>query len=103
MGAWIETYCFNDTFQYDEKVAPRVGAWIETTFTEIKKLDVVLSHPVWVRGLKLQGDALRQTTITIVAPRVGAWIETPRDSMNCLRLSCVAPRVGAWIETPNKG
>jgi len=51
-----------------------VGAWIETTTTEI------------------HSGTLK------VAPRVGAWIETD------LRIQkdfghVVAPRVGAWIET----
>ena len=32
------------------------------------------SHPVWVRGLKL--NQLRKKTVYVVAPRVGAWIET---------------------------
>ena len=34
------------------KVAPHVGAWIETT---LKKEDEYFkkSHPMWVRGLKL--------------------------------------------------
>ena len=59
-------------------------------------LDLV-SHPVWVRGLKpeLGGHAIH---VIDVAPRVGAWIET-----NMVKLECestrVAPRVGAWIET----
>jgi len=55
-------------------VAPRVGAWIETS-------------------LYLQPRIPQE-----VAPRVGAWIETslylqPRIPQE------VAPRVGAWIET----
>ena len=34
-----------------------------------------MSHPVWVRGLKLyQSNATRM--VSLVAPRVGAWIET---------------------------
>ena len=58
----------------DIRVAPRAGAWIETTPT---------------------GRALSQGK---VAPRAGAWIETPgRFSDRCCRF--VAPRAGAWIET----
>ena len=34
-------------------VAPRVGAWIETVDRE-SKLTPSMSHPVWVRGLKLE-------------------------------------------------
>ena len=39
-----------------------------------------LSHPVWVRGLKLTMIYLRFAP-TAVAPRVGAWIETIPKSM----------------------
>ena len=56
------------------EVAPRVGAWIETS-------------PYLVLG-----------DDTAVAPRVGAWIETSTLPVGCLRTP-VAPRVGAWIET----
>src|SRR5690606_28139886 len=55
-------------------VAPRAGAWIETT------------RSIWARS----GGQ--------VAPRAGAWIETGsccRDG----RGRGVAPRAGAWIET----
>ena len=76
-----------------------MGAWIET----LKLLNVgisdtyVLSHPVWVRGLKLI-HGLSLTSHSSVAPRVGAWIETAPPAL--LRCRCVvAPRVGAWIET----
>ena len=54
------------------KVAPRVGAWIETLSTEIT-----------FRALS-------------VAPRVGAWIETTHKLIN-LKNAPVAPRVGSWI------
>ncbi len=55
-------------------VAPRVGAWIETT------------------------NSFRNYASIDVAPRVGAWIET--ETMRPLhQYSAVAPRVGAWIET----
>ena len=37
-------------------VAPRVGAWIETG-TELKIAQHRESHPVWVRGLKLDMQA----------------------------------------------
>ena len=51
VGAWIETSeltAVNPT----PWVAPRVGAWIETkeNLTEVE--DAFSSHPVWVRGLK---------------------------------------------------
>ena len=59
------------------KVAPLVGAWIETVIN--------------ARGMN----------IVKVAPLVGAWIETPY-SQSKPDLKSVAPLVGAWIETsPN--
>ena len=33
-------------------VAPRVGAWIETTNGTLYDCRTLMSHPVWVRGLK---------------------------------------------------
>ena len=56
-----------------------------------------LSHPVWVRGLKHLTDIL--LTEQLVAPRVGAWIETEQGA-GIFWVPVVAPRVGAWIETP---
>ena len=55
------------------------------------------SHPVWVRGLKLDGVNADARPLA-VAPRVGAWIETYLGSVLSERFT-VAPRVGAWIET----
>ena len=95
MGAWIETRQQTATERertshpvwvrglkhqmgalrhVNEVVAPRVGAWIETS------------------------PSLRGWRFGCVAPRVGAWIETGllRSSF---RRTFVAPRVGAWIET----
>ena len=56
------------------QVAPRVGAWIETT-TDPQKLASYKSHPVWVRGLKQRPYQTLARALR-VAPRVGAWIET---------------------------
>ena len=56
-----------------------------------------MSHPVWVRGLKLR-DAIQPNHIRVVAPRVGAWIET-KVTFELKNFAVVAPRVGAWIET----
>ena len=39
-------------------------------------LSSLLSHPMWVRGLK-QKIAVNTNVCQIVAPHVGAWIETP--------------------------
>ncbi len=55
------------------------------------------SHPVWVRGLKLVFQRLLPP-FDFVAPRVGAWIETVITGNKNIAIE-VAPRVGAWIET----
>ena len=82
-------------------------------------VQVGLSHPVWVRGLKR--PQFGRFPSTTVAPRVGAWIETelwtndkkikylshPVWVRGLKRMALlhhspmrtVAPRVGAWIET----
>ena len=39
-------------------VAPRVGAWIETTMA-LPHAQYLQSHPVWVRGLKLLSTPFR--------------------------------------------
>ena len=98
MGAWIETL-YAQNVLLTRGVAPRVGAWIETlriSFTSFP----LLSHLVWVRGLKHQFIYKLNGWIK-VAPRVGAWIETLQLNL-LLQLRNVAPRVGAWIETANK-
>jgi len=79
------------------RVAPRVGAWIETKFVTGNLPEAAESHPAWVRGLKLY-EIKRGRKQIVVAPRVGAWIETLPD-LQPFRLRRVAPRVGAWIET----
>ena len=101
------------------RVAPRGGAWIETSTMPPSTCGRWKSHPAWVRGLKRQRREPGQPRTPShpawvrglkhhlpheqqgqghVAPRVGAWIET---IVNTLYLSwiIVAPRVGAWIET----
>ena len=73
MGAWIETD-YAIMLEEDWIVAPRVGAWIETNNGSIDT-GFLKSHPVWVRGLKLN-QTIRCAISQLVAPRVGAWIET---------------------------
>ena len=51
MGAWIETTMML-IFAIFQKVAPYVGAWIET-YNVSSSLTQLTSHPTWVRGLKL--------------------------------------------------
>ena len=36
----------------EKKVAPHVGAWIETELWKVYRRQI-MSHPMWVRGLKL--------------------------------------------------
>ena len=51
VGAWIETVVEVGSVSR-LTVAPYVGAWIETTLRALLRL-TDLSHPMWVRGLKL--------------------------------------------------
>ncbi len=60
-----------------EPVAPRAGAWIETSWP------------------------CNSTSSVRVAPRAGAWIETSPESNGVTRTR-VAPRAGAWIETMSR-
>ena len=56
VGAWIETRTSLRASAHTT-VAPYVGAWIETiNLTREKQL--VVSHPTWVRGLKLSPLAI---------------------------------------------
>ena len=52
-----------------------MGAWIETGNVRSNSRTAIMSHPVWVRGLKPQSviKALKELQ---VAPCMGAWIET---------------------------
>ena len=79
-----------------KRVAPHVGAWIETCQKGSSNLDG-RSLPMWERGLKLPRSRFLLQFVR-VAPHVGAWIETPLSSALAL-VSLVAPHVGAWIET----
>ena len=100
-------------------VAPRVGAWIETSYG-FESLVNNVSHPVWVRGLKLgetgEGQYRRKShpvwvrglkliclsAVHFFARSHPVWV---RGLKPCLVHDDqvgdrVAPRVGAWIETP---
>ena len=77
-------------------VAPYVGAWIETSKSHCSKSSV-LSHPMWVRGLK---------PITEVFPAFESlshpmWVRGLKHTniTKNTQIYCVAPYVGAWIET----
>ena len=51
VGAWFETSSLSSE-GLRPLVAPYVGAWIETS-SGVKRSQYLLSHPTWVRGLKL--------------------------------------------------
>ena len=101
------------------RVAPRVGAWIETLSTSLYA-QKVSSHPVWVRGLKL----VRLFVNIVISQSHPVWVRGLKRSRvrypcRCMLQShpvwvrglklprgylwhvfiVVAPRVGAWIET----
>ena len=95
VGAWIETSCIASILPFSS-VAPRVGAWIETR-KRIYCAKPRTSHPVWVRGLK-------QAKFFDVASGIEShpvWVRglKPYRCIYRCALKVVAPRVGAWIET----
>ena len=79
------------------KVAPRVGAWIETRRPCSAAVSYA-SHPVWVRGLKQQ-RAVRGELQAVSHP---VWVRGLKRQLPQAAADDgqVAPRVGAWIETP---
>ena len=88
VGAWIETH-LNTLNKACPSVAPHVGAWIETQRTG-RRLLYLLSHPMWVRGLKKEeGESLIKKPE--VAPHVGAWIETSSKSSDSITSLCRTP------------
>ena len=78
VGAWIETRKHSKT-SLVHLVAPLVGAWIETQEGRQMIADLSKSHPSWVRGLKL--ITILSDNKLHVAPLVGAWIETIHTTM----------------------
>ena len=96
VGAWIET-TIEGVNLLSLSVAPRVGAWIETTFAYYSHGQVG-SHPVWVRGLKLHNKG-NEKCIFLSHP---VWVRGLKRlrSERVSNQQQVAPRVGAWIETP---
>ena len=118
MGAWIETATFLSARPL-APVAPRVGAWIETTIRVSEERAQTKSHPVWVRGLKQIYQKAHELicrshpvwvrglkhvfhrSIAEVVLSHPVWVRGLKQSViysqNCS--TKVAPRVGAWIET----
>ena len=70
-GAWIET-SGKATPKAVAKVAPRAGAWIETGNHAVPNATEA-SHPARVRGLKLRIQ-VHQAFDLLVAPRAGACV-----------------------------
>ena len=54
----------------DKRVAPRVGAWIETSWG-LERDNYNASHPVWVRGLK---HLLKNTNMAGEAQSHPVWV-----------------------------
>ena len=76
-------------------VAPYVGAWIETLTDSIEEVSI-LSHPMWVRGLKL----LRLPIILHLLKSHPMWVRGLKHKRKVVAYQdYVAPYVGAWIET----
>ncbi len=96
VGAWIETSWRPSLVKLRSSVAPRVGAWIETTNLDYR-LEYRPSRPVWARGLKL-GQDYQQYNRLLSRP---VWARGLKQSRIVFDTSyrTVAPRVGAWIET----
>ena len=86
----------DELFQENNRVAPRAGAWIETS-SDFAIFLFFMSPLVQGRGLKQRSTDYRHVTLD-VAPRAGAWIETCQMRC-CPGVIRVAPRAGAWIET----
>ena len=51
---WVRGLKHSDFMEHGRlrKVAPYVGAWIETILEGYTLILVAMSHPMWVRGLK---------------------------------------------------
>ena len=100
-------------------VAPRAGAWVETTKSPIKRTRRCLSHPVRVRGVEtdelkavfnkdIESHPVRvrglkhSSTIpyarVAVAPRAGAWVENPTATMYYDLRNNVAPPCGRELK-----
>ncbi len=77
------------------RVAPHVGAWIETNPTDYCRYGSA-SLPMWERGLKRMMTEGKWRDITSL-PMWERGLKPP-DSV-CEVLASVAPHVGAWIET----
>ena len=121
MGAWIETNSFPSATNH-LFVTPLVGAWIETKTKPTARMRRSWSHPMWVRGLKLERAVshelldtshpmwvrgLKQPTEKNVLSIVLShpmWVRGLKHARRktIIPRCFVAPHVGAWIE-PRQG
>ena len=60
MGVWIETRSIF-AISLPRFVTPCMGVWIETSKT-YDTVEAIMSHPVWVCGLKLKLEPLNTRT-----------------------------------------
>ena len=72
MGVWIEILSLNIQ-QKHRNVTPFMGVWIEIFSASLRR-QAVMSHPLWVCGLKFSmfSPGFRIVTVT---PFMGVWIE----------------------------
>ncbi len=77
-------------------VAPRAGAWIETSLSRDGAMPVHQSPPARGRGLK-QSDSADIDRRTWSPPARGRGLKLIMQRMT--QSTAVAPRAGAWIET----
>ena len=76
-----------------------MGAWIETKIHIVERSTCQESHPMWVRGLKL--DSLRAWVTGYESHPM--WVRGLKHSVvESHKIATVAPHVGAWIETTTK-
>ena len=82
MGAWIET---RNAFDLSQRRILSHPVWVRGLKPEYDRLgyESVESHPVWVRGLKQRLPQILLPML-LVAPRVGAWIETVVETPSTL-------------------
>ena len=95
VGVWIETRrLWFHWYMY--RVTPYVGVWIETSNVSGLWLSIQ-SLLMWECGLKLFGSVPKRAERQ-VTPYVGVWIETQVVTRNG-KAVYVTPYVGVWIET----
>ena len=100
MGAWIEIILKSSSWK-SSLVAPFMGAWIEINKIFSFHNILLMSHPLWVRGLKYQ-DISVKFKIIIVAPFMGAWIEI-RLKTNIIKTLICRTLYGCVDWNPSQG